>query len=289
MKKSLSLFLVSFLLVGLAGCASNFTRSTRSQPLSNLLEPVKESRQIATKTPLTLPTSVAIIMAPNSGNNAVPNTTLRLAAEKLKQQLLINPKYVSAVAIVAIDDIQNKLSLDKIRELYATDIAIVVSHQQDQRSTQSGPVGLLDLTIVGAFTVPGVETKTSTVIDGRVIHIPSNAIIFTKSGTDERSAKSTTYAQESVAREASINSLTAAVSNFGDALVSAMSKFDNYDLSQAVPLSSSTGGSDARKNEKAANDYWSKVDTYKSGGGGSMGFVSLILCAGAVLVAWRRK
>lgn len=291
MKKSLSLVLVVCLLIALAGCAHDMMRSTHSLPMSHLIQPVKESRQIAKKTPLKLPTSVAILMAPNKDRDHgyVPKTTLYMAAEKLKQQLLANPKYVVSVAIVTMDDIQEKINLNKIRELYSTDIAILISHQQDQRTSQSGPMGFLDLTIIGAFMVPGVETKTSTVIDGRVVHIPSNAIIFMKSATDERSNTSTSYAVDNVVREESINGVKAAIGKFGDELTMALVKFDDYDLSQAVPLSMAMAGSDGNKDNSAANDYWNKVDTYKTSGGGAMGLLSLIFCAGAALLTWRRR
>ena len=286
------LCLVVFSFVTLFGCAQHIARSSSSVSLAEIFEPVKDSRQTVQKTPLTLPATVAIVTVPSKQRNGshVPNTTLRLAAEKLKQQLLASPKYVGSVAVVTEEDIKGRISLEKIRAIYAADIAIILSYQQDQRSNQSGAAGLMDVTIVGMFLVPGVEIKTSSIIDGKVIHIPSNAIIFRASGTDERSSHSTTYARDGNVTEESINSILAATTDFGNSLTGKLSKFDNYDFSQAVPLSVLTAGNatDAAKG-KPANDYWGKVDNYKSTGGGAFGIVPLLISAAVCCAVWRRK
>ncbi len=292
MTRFLSLtFLVFFCLTALAGCAQNIAMRSQSASLVEFIEPVKDSRKISQKTPLVLPVSVAVIMVPGkpSDRNLIPNTTLRLAAEKLKQQLLANPKYINSVAVVTGDDIKNKISLDRIRAIYAADIAILISYQQDQRSIQSGPAGLMDVTIIGAFLFPGVVTKTASVVDGKIVHIPSNAIIFMQNGMDERSATSTSYAQTSFAREESINSILAATTNFGNSLSKSLAKFDNYDISQAASILDQTElNSAGGEKDKSANDYWAKVDTYKSTGGGAWGLVELLLCVAVCFASWRR-
>lgn len=291
-------FSIFFCLIGLcfitfSGCAHNdIARSSSSASLSDIIVPVKDSRQTVQKTPLILPSSVAIVIVPSkqSYGNHVPNTTLRQAAEKLKQQLLANAKYISSVSVVTGDDIKEKISLEKIRAYYGADIAIILSYQQDQRSHQSGPAGLMDVTIVGIFLVPGVETKTSSIIDGKVIHIPSNAIIFRASGTDERSTHSTSYSVNGTAKEDSINSILAATTDFGNSLTKSLTKFDNYDFSQAVPVSVLTAGNSTDDTKgKPANDYWGKVDNYKSTGGGAFGIVPILISAAVCCVAWRRK
>jgi rhombotail lipoprotein len=251
-----------------------------------MIEPVKDSNQMSLKTPLTLPVSVAIVTVPGEqgANNHVPTTTLRLASEKLRHQLLANSKYVSSVAVVEQNDFAGRISLERIRAIYGADIAIVLFYQQDQRSYQRGVFGLLDATIVGAFLVPGVEMTTSSVIDGKVIHIPSNAIIFRASGTDARSSHSTSFAQSGSLTEESINSILAATSDFGNSLSGTLSKFDHYDLSLAPPLSVL-----AQDLAAPANDYWHKVDGYKTTGGGAFGALPLLICLATCCAAWRRQ
>lgn len=292
MKRQLSILAGSLLVLSLflSGCAQNVTRSSSSTSLNRILEPVADSRRAEKTAPLTLPLSVAILTIPGSQGRHVPNTTLRMASEKLKEQLLAYPKYVSSVAIVEKDDLANKISLDKIRSGYGADVAIVLSYQQDQRTNQSGVFGLLDATIVGVFLVPGVELKTASIIDGKVIHIPSNAIIFRASGKDQRSGRATSYGHQGALTQASIDSILAATVDFGSALTAKIDKFDKYDLSRAMSLSSLTGGASKGGAAPAeGNDYWNEVNTFKRTGGGAFGFLPLLLSATICSAAWRRK
>lgn len=285
--------LAAFCYASFTGCSHHYAMNSSSLSLAEILEPTKDSRMASQKAPLSFPVAVAIINVPSNTRNYgqhVPNTTLRQAAEKLKQQLLSNSKYISSVAIVSQDDIKDKISLGKIRAIYTSDVAIILSHQQDQRSNQSGVAGLMDVTVVGAFLVPGVEIKTSSVIDGKVIHIPSNAIIFRASGTDDRTSYSTSFAEKGNITEESVISILAATNDFGNSLTKTLEKFDTFDLAQALPVSSlGNDEGNISANGKPANDYWQKVDTYKSTGGGAFGALALLLSIATCFAARRRK
>lgn len=291
MKRHLLPFFVltAFYFVGLAGCAHHqMSKSSSSIPLSSFVKPISDSRQIDKKTSLSLPASVSILFIPDkAGYQAVPYTTLHKAAGELKKQLLASPKYISSVSIVQADEASGKISLSDIRASYATDIVIILSFQQNQRNNQMGLAGLLDMTIVGMFVVPGVETNTVTLIDAKVVHIPNNAIIFRTSTTDERSTYSTSHGEKSTAAEESINGIMATTAKIGDDLTKTLTKFDNYDMSQAVPMaimhSSELG------DKKQSNDYWKKVDTYKSSGGGTFEVIPLLIALAAGFLVWRRK
>lgn len=276
---------VCFSLLSLVGCVQQIARSTASKSVSRMIEPVKDSQKITKKTPLTFPVSVAIVTVPGEPNlGQLPHTTLRQAAGNLRQQLLTHSKYVGTVTVVEQNDFGDTISLGKIGTLYGADIAIILSHQQDQRGGQSGFFALMDATGVGAFLVPGVEIKTTSVIEGKLIHIPSNAIIFRASGTDQRSSHATSYAHNKSLTEESIKSILAATTNFGDELGRTLTRFDEFDLSKAVPVS-------VLETEEAApaNDSWRKVDTYKRTGGGAFGIIPLLICAATCCAAWRRK
>lgn len=277
----------------LFGCAQSLARSSSSASLGKIIEPVQDSKLATQKTPLALPVSVAILAIPSQtrGDSQVPNTTLRTAAEKLKQKLLANPKYVNSVTVVEQDDAVGKVSLDKIRKLYGADVAIIMSYHQDQRSVQPGFFALMDATLVGAFLVPGVEIQTVSVIDGKVVHLPSNAIIFRASGTNEFTSHSTSYATRTSFTEASIASMVAATDDFGNSLTKALNRFDKFDLSQAVPISALAAESSEKAEASAApaNDYWKKVDTYKTTGGGAFGIIPLLIAAATCCAAWRRN
>ncbi len=285
------IFLVAFSMTSLSGCAHNdFIRSSASLPLAEVISNVKDSQNITEKKiPLTFPASVAIIFVHGTGSQPIPDTTLHLAADKLKDQLLANPKFIKSVSVVSRDDLNSKISFDRIQALYAADIVILLSYQQDQSVQQTGAAGLADLTIVGAFLIPGVETKTSTVIDGKVIHIANNAMIFKANGSDERNDNSSSYSRVSTAKEESKQGLLAATTDLGNSLTQTLEKFKAYDASHAVSMSVVIGDNTASTEKTImANDYWSRVDKYKSTGGGSFGFISIIL-VGALCWATRRQ
>ena len=269
----------------LAGCAHQpLSRATASVPLSAYVQPAAESRMIDRKAPLALPAAVSILFVPGKSDlQAVPYTTLHKAALDLKKKLLESPKYVSSVSIVQAGDAVEKVSLEHIRRSYATDIVILLSYRQNQRSTQSDAAGLLDATLVGMFLVSGTSVRTTTLVDAQVVHIPNNALIFRTSGTDERTASSTTHGERDTAVEESLKGLLAATAEAGNDIAAAMTRFEKYDLSQAVPLTLAAGDTrDAR-----ANDYWKKVDSYKSSGGGAFGLAPLLLAL--ALGCWARR
>jgi rhombotail lipoprotein len=278
-------------LLTLVGCVHHdMNRTAASAPLNEILEPVKDSRMVAQKSPLALPASVAIVTVP-SRFSWVPVTSMRQAAEELKKQLLAQPKYVKSVSIVSAEDVKGKVSLEHLRELYASDVGIILSFQQDQRSEQNSVLGLFDLTIVGAFLVPGVTTHTTTIVDGKVVHLPSSAMVFRSSGMDERASHSTTHGEMSEATEESIAGLIAATKEFGTALSTALVKFELSDLSNAPSLSGllSPNGTNGAKGTAAANDYWKNVDTYKTAGGGAWGVMPLLLATAVCGYFWRRR
>ena len=282
-------FLLIFTIGGLSGCAQFISRSSSSQPLNTLLEKTKDSRQTDDKKPLRFPASVAVIFVP-SKNNDIPETALRLAGKQLKHQLLANPKYIRSVTLISADDLRAKVSLDQIRTMYDADIAVILSYKQDQTSQQSGPGGLIDATLVGAFIVPSVKTETSTIVDGMIVHIASNALIFRETGSDNSSTLSTSYGVTSTMADQSIKGVLAATDDFGNAVTKTLTKFDNYDLSRAISLSvlTATDSGDGTAN-KSANDSWNKVDNFKFGGAGSLDIWTLALVIPFAWIAHARN
>jgi len=75
------------------------------------------------------------------------------------------------------------------------------------------------------------------VVDGKIIHIPSNAIIFRSSGTDERSTSLSLYSSmETKADEESIDGFTSSINKLGESVGVTLSQFDKFDMSQAVSV-----------------------------------------------------
>ncbi len=284
------LFTLSSIL--LSGCANQpLEGSSSSGNLGNFIDVAKDSRLADIKIPLRLPASIAIVFVPSElyPDYKIPDTTLHLAAEKIKQQIIANPKLVRSATVVPTEEIKAKLSLQQIRELYDTDIAILLSYRQDRRNQQSGPAAFMDLLIIGNFFIPGIKTLTSTIIEGKVIHIPSNAIIFKTNGTDQRSIYSTRYGEKSAGADESIESLLAATTDFGNSLTKVLTKFENFDASHATSLSVlAMAESGDNRISRPTNDYWKSVNSYKASGGGAFGIIPLLIAIAVCFVA-RRK
>lgn len=276
-------------LFSLAGCGSLRPDSSRSIRLNEILSPVKDSLVAEQKKPLLFPTVVTILMIPGNKSDMVPESTLRIAAETLKKELLKNDKYVNGVSIISADDTREKITLDTIRNLYGSDIVVVVSYQQDQRKTQNTVGALLDIAIAPIFLVPSVKMTTSTVIDGKIIHIPSNAIIFRSSGIDESSSRMTRYSVESSqAAEESIQSFITATSQLGMNISKKLEQLNTFDIKNAVSVNTFISESDTastptklptagsrRSSPAEPVDNWEKVDNYKRSGGGAFGWLEI--------------
>lgn len=275
----MKLIIIGLAVINIQGCGTLQPRSSSSMSLSSVLEPVKDSLASTEKKPLVFPATVAVLMVPGERSHMVPSSTLRLAAEELKKGLLKNSAYISGVSIINAEDIREKISLKTIRDLYGADIVAVISYEQDQRRTQGGFFTLLDLAVIPAFIVPGVKVTTSTVVDGKIIHVPSNAIIFRSSGTNERTTYLARVSTEgSKVDEESIDGFISAINKFGENVSGKLSSLDKFDMSKAVSMNKLIEEqAGTRGTQTASNDSWRKVDTFKSSGGGAIGFLELLL------------
>ena len=289
MKRSkLHHFIITTLVaITIQGCANVAPKSSRSVELGDILVPVKDSLTAIEKKPLKFPATVALLMVPGTNRSEVPNSTLRIAAEALKKELLKNTNYVSSVPIVNTDDTQRKMPLSTIRDLYGADVVIILSYEQDQRRTQNSFFAFLDAAILPAFVIPSVKVTTSTVVDGKVIHIPSNAIIFRSSGVDEKESHITSFTSgRRQADEETIATFVAATKKFGENVSGKLANLDKFDMSQAVSMNTLIDGqAGVQKKVRDPNDQWAKVDTYKSSGGGAFGILDLLLL-GCVVLFW---
>ncbi len=272
-----------------SGCSQNLTRSSRSQPLSSLIEPAKDSRQVDNKATLAFPASIAVIYVPSSDYN-IPRTVIMNSADALRQQLLAEQKYIRSVTVVSLDDTASKVSLANIRALYDADMALIVTYEQDQSSQQSGPGGFVDGTIVGAFVVPSVSTTTTTRVEAKVVHIPSNALVFRHSAGDSRTSHSTSYGLPGALRNESADSLLKATTGLGDALLSTLQKFDNFDLSHAVSMDVLTANQAIDIPGNTTSDSnWNRVDRFKLSGGGSIDGIGLFVGLAVWIIVRRRR
>lgn len=296
--------LVLLLTLAMAGCALHPV-SSASRRLDTILAPVKDSLVAADKKPLRFPATVAILMVPSSNRSMIPDTTLRRAAEEMKKELLRHDKYINGVSIIAQEDIRERVTLDTIHDLYGADILVVVSHQQDRRMVQGSFAQFMNLAILPVYMVPSVKVTTTTTVDGKIIHLPSRAIIFRSNGFDERVRWMTPAATEQGnADEETIAGFVAAVADFGRNASAKLDALDKVDMSQAVPLDRvlqegapapagprpagvpAAGATAAATPAAAPEDGWQRVDTYKRSGGGALDGLGL---GALLLLGWRLR
>ena len=285
---TMGLLIIVLVAVSLGGCVQSRVRESSSMSLDKVIESARDSRVAPEKSSLLLPASVAILVVPGDGQ--VPETVLHQAAEKLKQQLLQNKKYIRSVSIVSSREVTKKITLEQVRTNYGADVIILIFYHQDQRSEQNSVAGLLDGVIIPQYIVPGVKVRATTLVEGVVAHIPSNAVIFRTSVHDEKSSLSTSFSEENVAAKVSVKSFKSAMLNFGKSLSNTLDQFEHFDMSKAgsmTDLLESSGESDspAVGDDAAANDYWKNVDSAKAGGG-AFGF-GILLFIGVVCVIAR--
>ncbi len=278
--------LIVVLVISIQACVLG-PRSSSSVSLSSVLKPVKDSLVLAEKEPLTFPTTVAVLMVPGHSFRMVPTSTLRLAAEELKKELLKNSKYIASVSVISGEDIREKIDLNTIRSLYGADVVAILTYEQDQRRVQNSFFAFLDIAIIPAFLIPSVKVTTSTVVDGKIIHIPSNAIIFRSNGMDDRSIYLSKYSSEdSKPDEESISSFLSATTKLGNNVSNSLSRLDNFDMSKAVSMNRFIEEqSAAEKTQGSSENEWERVDTFKSSGGGATGLLELFLL-GCMALAW---
>jgi rhombotail lipoprotein len=275
----------------LAGCGTIPNRSLSSARFTDMIAPTRDSLIVQNKQPLTLPVSVAILILPARTYvptaSSMPDTALRQAADLLKRRLKENRKYISRVTIVTPDDHRDRMTLAQIQNLYGADVVIALSYQQDQRSSQGGLAALMDATVIGDFVIPGVKMITTTYVDGKIIHIPSNAIIFEASGSDDRTSRVTSYtAHGDKPTQESIDGLMAATDDFSQKIADTFTQLDHYDMSKAQPVNSMLAeGTPIPPHSvtPAANDNWNRVDNFKRSGGASNPFELSVLLGLCIL------
>ena len=158
-----------------------------------------------------------------------------------------------------MEEVKEKVSLGYIQSLYDADIAIILSYSQDQRSNQTGPGALLDLSMVSNFIAPSVKTETIAYVKDMVVHMPSNALIFRSTGSDFNDKNSTPYGQRSVLETESVSGIISTTDEFSVALNNKLSKFDKFDFNNAVSLELTQIGT----SQDNRNANWKKVDAFK--------------------------
>ena len=199
-----SFLLLSFVLAGCASTAHNVTSA--SDFLNTKRDPIPAGTPA-----LALPLSVGVAFVPGDSGFAPMRQPTFLArtlgrsrgstlTEKQKVEVMqmlsdhfSKYPFVKTVTIIPSDYLKPNggfENVDQLRSMYGVDVIALISYDQTQFSDQ-GALSLANLTIVGAYLVPGEKNQTDTVLDAAVFDIGSRKMLMRAPGTSHVKGVST--------------------------------------------------------------------------------------------------
>src|SRR5579864_5582099 len=209
---------VALMLFLLSGCATTSHNSTSAADYlySNREQPVVSGTPI-----LKLPLRVGIAFVPgNSGfapaqrpfyslySVGLSRGSAMTEKEKMDVMLRVAERFrkypfVKDFQIIPTDYLTRAggfENLDQIRAVNNLDVIVLVSYDQTQFNDQ-GAASLANLTIVGAYLVPGEKNETQTMIDAVVVDITSRRMLFRAPCSSQIKGVSTLVNQSQVLRK----------------------------------------------------------------------------------------
>ncbi|HET8731506.1 MAG TPA: hypothetical protein VFM34_10425, partial [Moraxellaceae bacterium] len=139
------------------------------------------------------------------------------------------------------------------------------------------------------------KVTTTSAVDAKIIHIPSNAVIFRSSGFNERMSWLTpAVAEQGNSDEESIKGFMAAIDDLGHNITGKLNQMEQFDARTAVPLDrllSEEGktGAPAGAPNQGSKDAWANVDSYKRSSGGAPDGVSAGILVLLAVMRRRRR
>ena len=146
--------------------------------------------------------------------------------------------------------------MDQVARLYSLDVMALVSYDQVVY-TDDTRVSLLYWTIVGAYFINGSKNDVNTFVDVAIFDVKSHKLLLRAPGTDEVVAKSALINSSEKLRVARQNSFATAINNLSENLEVELTNFkERIKQDKTVEIAYRPGF---------------------AGGGGSMGWVTLML------------
>lgn len=276
-------------LLASAGCATFRADVHTVQKQSNLADFLfggKAPQKPAQKAPLTIPAKVGVTFVPDDpATKNIPDTTKIEVIESVRSQLVKHTKYIASAQSIPPMYLTPKGgigNLEQVARQFDVDVIVILGANQFQKYERNPFAAFMDITIIGAFVIPGNTVDTSTVLEAAVYHVPSRALIFRTDGTNETSSRSTFYNSFRSAQNAAVNSIEEASKKLVISIGKALMHFENFDVSKASEIKPTGGGSSENAGVEPQN-YWGQVSKYRSTGGGSFD-AGWILLAGMGLV-----
>lgn len=209
---------------------------------------------------LNLPLRVGVSFVPSHADNSIALTASR------KSELLNNVKnafseksFISEIVVIPdtyLRSTRGFKSVDQVSRLYSLDVMALISYDQVVY-TDDSRASLLYWTIIGAYFINGSKNDINTFVDVAIFDVESHKLLLRAPGTDEVIAKSALINSSEKLRIARQESFDTAINNLSSNLETELTSFkERIKKDKSVEVSYRPGF---------------------SGGGGSMGWLSLIL------------
>ena len=269
--KKLIIFSTLLLTVLLSGCTSLMQQITDqgmrrgvSSSLVDYLYPSGETPpEFDESVPkMQLPLRVGISFVPSHADDSIALTASR------KSELLNNVKnafsdkpFISEIVVIPDTYLRSNRgfkSIDQVSRLYSLDVMALISYDQVVY-TDDTRASLLYWTIVGAYFINGSKNDINTFVDVAIFDVASHKLLLRAPGTNDVIAKSALINSSEKLRVARQGSFDAAIENLSTNLETELSSFkERIKKDKSVEISYRPGF---------------------SGGGGSMGWLALLLSA----------
>ena len=240
------------------------------------------------KVPLHLPAKVGVALVPGDlATQNIPDTTRKEVVEAVRSQLAKHGNYVAGAQSIPTMYLTPKggvSNLDQVARQFDVDVIVLLGANQFQKHERNPVAAFLDITVVGAFIIPGNTVDTSTVLEAAVYHVPSRALIFRTDGADQTKSRSTNYGSGQSAHNDAVSSIEGAAKKLVVSIAEALVNFEKFDVATASEIRP-IQGADTENNASGQANYWGKVGTYRSTGGGSADGLWILMTGVAVLCA----
>jgi len=267
--KKLTMFSTLIITVLLSGCTTFMQQITDqgmrrgvSSSLVDYLYPSGETPpEFDDSVPkMQLPLRVGISFVPSHADDAIALTASHKSEllNKVKSAFSDKP-FISEIVVIPDTYLRSNRgfkSVDQVSRLYSLDVMALISYDQVVY-TDDTRASLLYWTIVGAYFINGSKNDINTFVDVAIFDVESHKLLLRAPGTDEVIAKSALINSSEKLRTARQGSFDSAIENLSANLESELSSFkERIKKDKSVEISYRPGF---------------------SGGGGSMGWLALIV------------
>jgi rhombotail lipoprotein len=242
---------------------------------------------VVQKKPLILPIKVGVTFVPADGKHLdIPETTKKQVIDSVRSQLAAHKKYVTAAYAIPSTYLRPQggvVELEQVAREFDVDVIVLMAANQFQKHERNSLAAFLDITIIGGFIIPGNTVDTNTVLEAVVYHVPSRALIFRADGSDEKTSRATQFASSGAAQKDTVSSIEDATKKLVAALAESLVKFEQFDATKAAeirPMGTTPSGEDTSR-----ENYWGRVNEYKTTGGGSFDAAWIVMAGVGLLCA----